>query len=113
MRVHVTAALGGALAGEGVPVLIDRKGTTTALDGETVAVEVEIAVLPGGDLGGPWVSGPKGQRFVYLGLPGDDGAWRRRWKWRAEQLLSLRDGDRVTLRLGAAVTPEMAVDGRG
>lgn len=112
MRVHLKATLGGALAGEGVPVLIDRKGATTALDGgDPVAVEIEV--LPGGDLGGPWVSGPKGQRFVYLGLPGDDGGWRRRWKWRAEQLSSLRDGDRVTLRLGAAVTPEMSVEGGG
>ena len=107
----MTAELGVEIP-EGSELVLQRKdGTTVPLGPEGVAMDLVRG--PGGDLGGPWVSGPKGARFVYLGLP-VDGGWSRRWKWRQEQIVAAAEGDPdpvtgtvvVRLFLGKSVTPD-------
>lgn len=45
--------------------------------GEEVTFRVPLRLRPGGDVGGPFVQGGPGGRFVYLcwGERGEDGAW--------------------------------------
>ncbi len=90
------------------PVLLGRDGDMVH---SPASITVDFRV--DGEPTGPWVSGTKGARFVYAGLPRADGTWLRRWKWRDHQLRELaREFGKpgfgaITLILGSSVTPDM------
>jgi hypothetical protein len=52
--------------------------------GEDLVFEFDVDVKPGPDFGGPFVQGPKGERFVYIDIgtmAGQaDSCWTRRFK---------------------------------
>lgn len=111
VRFYLLAQIGVDVP-EGSGLVVQRK------DGSTVVwdcggVELEIECRADGDIAGEWVSGPKGARFVYFGLP-IDGGWSRRWKWRQEQIVQASksagaDSHTVSIRflLGKSVTPDV------
>jgi hypothetical protein len=97
---------------QGSALVLQRKDGTTVV-WESAGAELAIVFRDGGDIAGEWVSGPKGARFVYFGLP-IDGGWSRRWKWRQEQIAdaskaAYEDSGAVPVRflLGKSVTPDM------
>ena len=111
VRFHIVAEIGEEVP-DGSGLVVQRKSGTT-VDWNGGGVELGIECRPDGDIAGEWVSGPKGARFVYFGLP-IEGGWSRRWKWRQEQIVEASkmagDGTRtvsVRLLLGKSVTPDV------
>ena len=107
---RITAQVGVDIPAGSALVLQRKDGSTVPVDAH--GTDLEIISRPGGDIAGPWVSGPKGARFVYLGLP-DGNGWSRRWKWRQEQILTAiaqahgaSSPIPVRFLLGKSVTPE-------
>jgi hypothetical protein len=71
----------GLQKGKGSNYEIVQKQRSTGSD---LQFELELGVKPGPDFNGPFVQGPKGERFIYIGIGTyagqSDSQWSRRLK---------------------------------